>query len=165
MRILAITSSACGGALLPVTAWSIGRTAPASTAHYLPASINAGRRARSAAGLMSPTSPTGHPKRGIYRVFEAVSVVGRGLVSIAEVHAIVARAHLAKSEPEMTSNRFGFSERHSFVKSSSGSTRKAAGHSGGKNALPIPIRFLVALFPMQDLLRCAKHLFIAAIDG
>jgi hypothetical protein len=59
-------------------------------------------------------SPTGHPNRGIDRVFETVSVVGRGLVSIAEVHSIVARAHLAKSEPEMTSDRFGFSERHGF---------------------------------------------------
>ena len=78
-------------------------------------------------------SPTGHPNRGIDRVFETVSVVGRGLVSIAEVHAIVARAHLAKSEPEMTSDRFGFSERHGFVKSSSGSTSKATGHSGGKS--------------------------------
>jgi hypothetical protein len=78
-------------------------------------------------------SPTGHPNRGIDCVFETVSVVGRGLVSIAEVHAIVARAHLAKSEPEMTSDRFGFSERHGFVKSSSGSTSKATGHSGGKS--------------------------------
>jgi hypothetical protein len=78
-------------------------------------------------------SPTGHPNRGIDRVFETVSVVGRGLVSIAEVHAIVARAHLAKSEPEMTSDRFGFSERHGFVKSPSGSTSKATGHSGGKS--------------------------------
>ena len=68
-------------------------------------------------------SPTGHPNRGIDCVFETVGVVGRGLVSIAEVHAIVARAHLAKSEPEMTGDRFGFSERHGFVKSSSGSSR------------------------------------------
>jgi hypothetical protein len=82
---------------------------------------------------MVQLSPTSHPNRGIDRVFEAVSVVGRGLVSIAEVHAIVARAHLAKSEPEMTSDRFGFSERHGFVKSSSGSTSKATGHSGGKS--------------------------------
>jgi hypothetical protein len=58
---------------------------------------------------MVQLSPTGHPNRGIDRVFETVSVVGRGLVSIAEVHAIIARAHLAKSEPEMTSDRFGFS--------------------------------------------------------
>ena len=78
-------------------------------------------------------SPTGHPNRGIDRVFETVSVVGRGLVSIAEVHAIIARAHLAKSEPEMTSDRFGFSERHGFVKLSSGSTSKATGHSGSKS--------------------------------
>jgi hypothetical protein len=82
---------------------------------------------------MMQLSPTSHPNCGIDRVFEAVSVVGRGLVSIAEVHAIVARAHLAKSEPEMTGDRFGFSERHGFVKSSSGRMSKAAGHSGGKS--------------------------------
>jgi len=45
-------------------------------------------------------------------VFETVRVTGRRLVSIAEVHAIVARAHLAQSEPEMTRNRFGLLERH-----------------------------------------------------
>ena len=88
---------------------------------------------------------SGHPNRGIDRVFETISVVGRGLVSIAEVHAIVARAHLAKSEPEMTSDRFGFSERHGFVKSSSGSTSKATGHSGGKST---PCRYpLLAEYP------------------
>src|SRR6516164_5437965 len=41
-----------------------------------------------------------------------VRVVGRGFVSIAEVHAIVARAHLAQSDPEMARDRFGFLERH-----------------------------------------------------
>src|SRR5262249_1690356 len=53
-------------------------------------------------------------------VFEAVRVVGRGLVSIAEVHAKVARAHLAQSEPEMACDRFGFLERHGFVNCSVG---------------------------------------------
>src|SRR5262245_17800586 len=36
-----------------------------------------------------------HLNRGIDGVFEIVRVVGCGLVSIAEVHAIVARAYLA----------------------------------------------------------------------
>jgi hypothetical protein len=40
-----------------------------------------------------------HLNRGIDGVFEIVRVAGRGLVSIAEVHAIVARAYLAQSEP------------------------------------------------------------------
>jgi len=119
---------------------------------------------------MVQLSPTGHPNRGIDRVFEAVSVVGRGLVSIAEVDAIVARAQLAKSEPEMTSDRFGFWERHGFVKSSSGSTSKATGHSAGKSTpcrYPVigGIRFLVALPLVRDLLIRAKYLFVAAIDG
>ena len=35
---------------------------------------------------------------------EMVRVVSRRFVSIAEVHAIVARAHLAQSEPEMARN-------------------------------------------------------------
>jgi hypothetical protein len=39
-------------------------------------------------------------------------------------HAIIARAHLAKSEPEMTSDRFSFLELHNFVKSSAGSTNE-----------------------------------------
>src|SRR5262249_17814633 len=34
---------------------------------------------------------------------------------IAEVHAIVAGAKLAQSEPEMARNRFGFLKRHHFV--------------------------------------------------
>jgi hypothetical protein len=57
----------------------------------------------------------GHRNHGINGVFEIARVVGRGLVSIAEVHAVVARAHLAQSEPEMARNRFGFLERHGFV--------------------------------------------------
>jgi hypothetical protein len=117
---------------------------------------------------MVQLSPTGHPNRGIDRVFETVSVVGRGLVSIAEVHAIVARAHLAKSEPEMTSDRFGFSERHGFVKASSGEHEQGDRSLRRQiNALPIPviggIRFLVALPPPWDLLLHAKYLFVPAI--
>jgi hypothetical protein len=118
---------------------------------------------------MVQLSPTGHPNRGIDRVFETVGVVGRGLVSIAEVHAIFARAHLAKSEPEMTSDRFGFSERHGFVKSSSGSTSRRLVTPAANQRLPIPviggIRLLVALPPVRDLLLRAKHLFVPAIDG
>src|SRR5262245_29076643 len=53
-----------------------------------------------------------HLNRGIDGVFEVLRVVSRALVSIAEVHAIVARAHLAQSEPETTCNGFGFLERH-----------------------------------------------------
>jgi len=45
-------------------------------------------------------------------VFEIVCVVGRSLVSIAEVHTIVAGAQLAQGKPEMARNRFGFLERH-----------------------------------------------------
>ena len=60
-------------------------------------------------------SLTGHLNRGIYGVFEIVRVVGRGLVSIAEVHAIVARAYFAQSEPEVARDRFGFLERHGFL--------------------------------------------------
>src|SRR5262245_25397177 len=70
-------------------------------------------------------SLTGHLNRGIDGVFEIVRVVGRGLVSIAEVHAIIARAHLAQSEPEMARDRFGLLKRHGFVKSSSGSVSNA----------------------------------------
>jgi hypothetical protein len=72
---------------------------------------------------------TGHLNRGFDRIFEIVRVLSRRLVSIAEVHAIRARAHLAQSEPEMARDRFGFLEHHGFVKSSSGSTHKAA-HTG-----------------------------------
>jgi hypothetical protein len=54
-------------------------------------------------------------------------VVSRRFVSIAEVHSIRARAHVAQSEPEMARDRFGFLEHHGFVKSSSGSTSKATG--------------------------------------
>src|SRR6516225_7433797 len=91
----------------------------------------------------SQRSLTGHLNRGTDGVFEIVRVVGRGLVSIAEVHAIVARAHLAQSEPEMSRDRFGFLERH--------------------DAVHWRFRFLVALPPASDLLLCAKHLFVAAM--
>ena len=60
----------------------------------------------------SNPSLTGHLNRGVDGVFEAVRVVGRGLVSITKVHAIVARAHPAQSEPEMARDRFGFLKRH-----------------------------------------------------
>src|SRR5262249_40679123 len=53
-----------------------------------------------------------HLNRGIDGIFEIVGVVGPGLVSIAEGHAIVAGAHLAQGEPEMARNRFGFLQRH-----------------------------------------------------
>jgi hypothetical protein len=62
---------------------------------------------------------TGHLNRGIDGIFETVRVVSRGFVSIAEVHSIRGRAHLAQSEPEMARDRFGFLEHHGFVKSSS----------------------------------------------
>ena len=63
----------------------------------------------------SQRSPTGHLNRGIDGVFEIVRIVGRGLVSIAEVHAIVAGAQLAQSEPEMARDRFRFLERNWFL--------------------------------------------------
>src|SRR5262245_19849682 len=61
-------------------------------------------------------SLTSHLNRSIDGVFESVRVVGRGLVSIAEVHAIVAGAQLAQSEPELARDRFGFLERHEYFK-------------------------------------------------
>ena len=91
----------------------------------------------------SHPSLTGHLDRGDDGVFEIVRVVGCGVVSIAQVHAIVARAHLAQSEPEMSRDRFGFLERH--------------------DAVHWRFRFLVALPPASDLLLCAKHLFVAAM--
>src|SRR5262249_60485720 len=71
----------------------------------------------------SQSSLAGHLNRGADGVFETVRVVGRGLVSVAEVHAIVARAHRAQGEPEMSRDRFSFLERHGFVKSCSGRRR------------------------------------------
>src|SRR5262249_29256880 len=91
----------------------------------------------------SQRSPTRHLKRGIDGVFEIVRVVGRGLVSIAEVHAIISRAHLAQSEPEMAGNRFGLLERHATSS--------------------LIVGWPVCRFaPVRDLLLCAKHLFAAA---
>src|SRR5262249_41803544 len=58
--------------------------------------------------LCSQCSLTGHLNRGVDGVFELVCVVGHGLVAIAEVHAIVAGARLAHSEPEMARNRLAF---------------------------------------------------------
>jgi len=57
-----------------------------------------------------------HLNRSIDGVFEIVRVVGRGFVSIAEVHAIFARAQQAQREPEVARNRFRFLERHGLVK-------------------------------------------------
>src|SRR5262245_4366758 len=54
----------------------------------------------------------GHLDRGIDGVFKILRVVGYGLVSVAGAHAIVAGAHLAQGEPEMSRDRFGFLERH-----------------------------------------------------
>src|SRR5262249_16617655 len=85
---------------------------------------------------------TGHLNRRVDGVFEIVRVVGRGLVSIAEVHAKVARAR-AQSETEMTRDRFGLLEHH--------------------GAVHWRFRFLVASPPARDLLLFAKHLFVAAI--
>ena len=42
-----------------------------------------------------------HLDRGFDGIFEIIRVVGRHLISIAEVHAIVARAKLAQGKPEM----------------------------------------------------------------
>src|SRR6516164_2899338 len=64
----------------------------------------------------SQRSPTGHLNCGIDGVFEIARVVGRGLVSIAEVHAIVAGAKLAQGKPEMARNRFSFLERHEYFR-------------------------------------------------
>jgi len=72
----------------------------------------------------SQSSLTGHLNRCVDGVFETVRVVGGGLVSIAEVYAIGARAHLAQGEPEMARDRLGFLELHNFVKSSAGSTNE-----------------------------------------
>jgi hypothetical protein len=70
-------------------------------------------------------SLTDHLDRGIDGVFKTVRVVGRSLVFIGEVHAIVARAHSAQGETEMARDRFGFLERHGVVKSYSSSTHEA----------------------------------------
>ena len=66
-------------------------------------------------GAALAISLTGHLNRGIDGVFEIVRVVSRGLVPIAEVHAIIARAHFAQREAEMARDRFRFLERHGFL--------------------------------------------------
>ena len=89
------------------------------------------------------TAGTGHFNRGFDRIFEIVRVIGRHLISIAEVHAIVARAHRAQGKPEMSRDRFGFLKGH--------------------GAVHWRFRFLVALPPERDVLLFAKHLFVAAM--
>src|SRR5262249_15379048 len=86
---------------------------------------------------------TGLLNHSINGIFEIIRVVGRHLVSIAEVHAIVTRAHLAQGQPEMSRDRFGLLERHSAV------------HWW--------FRSLVASPPVRHLLLSAKHLFVEAI--
>jgi hypothetical protein len=66
-------------------------------------------------GCSSQCSLTSHLNHRFDRVFEIARVVGRGLVSIAEVHAIVAGAQLAQGKAKMARDRFGFLERHGFV--------------------------------------------------
>ena len=63
----------------------------------------------------SQLSLTGHLNRSIDGVFEIVRVVSRGLVPIAKVHAIIARAYFAQREAEMARDRFRFLERHGFL--------------------------------------------------
>jgi hypothetical protein len=60
----------------------------------------------------SQRSLTRHFNRGFDGVFEIVRVVRRGLVPIAEIHAIGARAHHTQSESEMARDRFRFLVRH-----------------------------------------------------
>src|SRR5262249_51383438 len=74
------------------------------------------RGVRDRVGCGPQCSLTGHLNRGVDGVFEIVRVVGRSLVPIAEVHAIVAGAKLAQSEPEMARDRFGFLERHEYLR-------------------------------------------------
>jgi hypothetical protein len=100
----------------------------------------------------------GHLNRGVDGVLEIVRVVGRGLVSVAEVHAIVARAHRAQGEPKLARDRFGFLEASWFCEIDFGQHAQ-----GGGYRFIWRIRFLVALPPVPDLLLFAKHLFVAAI--
>src|SRR5262245_49191819 len=60
-------------------------------------------------------SLTGHLNCSVDGVFEIVRVIRGRFVSIAEVDAIVARAHLAQGQPKMARDRFGFLKRHGFV--------------------------------------------------
>src|SRR5262249_10355502 len=84
----------------------------------------------------SQLSLTSHFNRSVDRVFEVVSVVGVSLVSIADVHAIVAGAQLAQSEPEMTRNRFGFLERHEDSKGMSQGIRSVLRTAARYECLP-----------------------------
>ena len=98
-------------------------------------------------------SLTEHLERGIDGVFKTVRVVGRSLVFIGEVHAIVARAHSAQGETEMARDRLGFLERQALRNLlRAACTRRFA----WRNPL------LVAVPPVWDLWLCAKHLFVDA---
>ena len=55
-----------------------------------------------------------HLDRSMDGILEIVRVMRCGLVSIAKIHAVAARAHLPQSESEMARNRFGLGERHRF---------------------------------------------------
>ena len=92
---------------------------------------------------------TGHLHCGTHCIFKIAGVISRGLVSTWQVHAIVTRAYLAQSEPEMACDRFGFLERHGA------SMLYQHPLIGGCD--------LVALPHAPDLLLCAKYLFVAAM--
>jgi hypothetical protein len=99
---------------------------------------------------------TSHFNRSVDGVFEIVRVVGRRLVAITEVHAILARAHLAQSESKVAHDVFGFLERHGM-----------RSQSGGLGAASLPVQrevvsVLVALTLSPDLFICAKQLLIDA---
>jgi hypothetical protein len=108
------------------------RSDPANSHDFRPRAIP--RSSRSAALLLRQMRPC---------------VVSRRFVSIAEVHSIRARAHVAQSEPEMARDRFGFLKRH-------GASMPSRYPSVGGSAS------LVALPGVRDLLFCAKHLFVLA---
>ena len=84
-------------------------------------------------GAAQQCSLTRHVNCSIDGVFQVVRVVGRGLASIAEVHAIVAGTHLAQSEPEMARDRFGVLERHRLP---SAARRRGARHRVRLNGPP-----------------------------
>jgi hypothetical protein len=87
--------------------------------------------------LSSQRALAGHLNRGIDGVFEFVRVVGGRFVSIAEVHAVVARAHPTQSEPEMACDRFGFLERHGCMKIVIGEHEQGVGQRPvGTRSLP-----------------------------
>jgi hypothetical protein len=58
-------------------------------------SASAGSAITLGSGGAKSRSLTGHFNRGLDGIFKIVRVLGRGLVSVAEVHAIAAKAHLA----------------------------------------------------------------------